>query len=136
MLLTHYLCTSPVLILPTLVSLLMRHSLQTIVPFGWGRIPMVEPFALLVYDLILSIFVGPFMRWMSYLHAFCASCISLYALLLFFILLLCFSFVWIKNPKPHKKWKIQNVWSYMFEHISLVSLALYLRTNGLMHLWA
>ena len=26
------------------------------------------------------------------------------------ILLLCFSFVWVKNPKPHKKWKIQKVW--------------------------
>ena len=54
---------------------------------------MVEPFALLVLNLILLIFVGPFMHCMSYLHAFCASCISLYALLLFFILLLGFSFM-------------------------------------------
>ena len=84
--------------------------------YGWA-------FALLVLDLILSIVVGPFMHWISYLHAFCASCIYLYALLLFFILLSCFSFVWVKNPKPHKKWKIQKVWSYMFEHISHVSLA-------------
>ena len=84
--------------------------------YGWV-------FALLVLDLILSIFVRPFMHWISYLHAFCASCIYLYALLLFFILLSCFSFVWVKNPKPHKKWKIQKVWSYMFEHISHVSLA-------------
>ena len=59
---------------------------------------------------------------------------------LFFILLLYFSFVWVKkkkkNPKPHKKWKIQKVWSYMFEHISHVSLALYLCTNGFVHLRA
>ena len=52
------------------------------------------------------------------------------------ILLLCFSFVWVKNPKPHKKWKIQKVWSYMFEHISHVSLAYYLRTNGIIYLRA
>ena len=57
--------------------------------YGWA-------FALFVIDQILSIFVKPFMHWMSYLHAFCASCISLYALFLFFILLLYFSFVWIK----------------------------------------
>ena len=48
----------------------------------------------LVTDLILLIFVGPFMHWMSYVHAFYAFCISLYAF--FFILLLCFSFVWVK----------------------------------------
>ena len=97
--------------------------------YGWA-------FALLVLDLILSIFVRPFMHLMSYLHAFCASCIYLYALFCFFILLLCFSFVWVKNPKPHKKWKIQKVWSYKFEHISHVSLALYLCTNGFVHLRA
>ena len=44
--------------------------------YGWD-------FAFLVIDLILSIFVGPFMHWMSYLHTFCASCISLYALFCF-----------------------------------------------------
>ena len=44
--------------------------------YGWA-------FDLLVFDLILSIFIGPFMHWMSYLHVFCASCISLYALFLF-----------------------------------------------------
>ena len=43
---------------------------------------MVEFFALLILDLILLIFVGPFMHLLSYLHAFCASYISLYALLL------------------------------------------------------
>ena len=57
-------------------------------------------------------------------------------IVLFFILLLCFSFVWVKNSKPHKKWKIQKVWSYKFEHISHVKFALYLRTNGFMHLRA
>ena len=40
-------------------------------------------FVLLVLDLILSIFVGHFMHWMSYFHAFCASCISFYALFQF-----------------------------------------------------
>ena len=65
----------------------------------------------------------------------CSSCIYLYVLLLFFILLLCFNFVWVKNPKSHKKWKIQKVWSYMFEHISHVCFALYLCTNGFVHLW-
>ena len=97
--------------------------------YGWA-------FDLSVLDLILSIFVRPFMHWMSYLHAFCASCIYLYALLLFLIILYCFCFVWVKIPKPHKKWKIKKVWSYMFEHISHVSFALYLFTNGFMHLRA
>ena len=57
-------------------------------------------------------------------------------IVLFFILLLYFWFVWVKNPKPHKKWKIQKIWSYMFEHISHVNLALYLYTNGFVHLRA
>ena len=149
MLLTPCLCASSVLILPTLISLLMRYSFQIIIVFGWRRVPIVElfgsyamkakpvlsknsvllkkvfnafnslsmcifsshssnphlsfhetlipnnhsvwmrngsygwGFALLVLDPILLIFVGPLMHWMSYLHAFCASCISLYALLLF-----------------------------------------------------
>ena len=52
------------------------------------------------------------------------------------ILLLCFSFVWVKIPKQHKKWKFQKVWLYMFEHISHMCLALYLRTNGYVHLQA
>ena len=39
---THCLCASPIFILPTLVSFLMRHSFQTIVPFGWRKVPMVE----------------------------------------------------------------------------------------------
>ena len=50
-------------------------------------------FAFVVLDLILSFFVGSFMHWMSYLHAFCVSCISLYALFCFlsyfYILVLC-----------------------------------------------
>ena len=54
--------------------------------YGWA-------FALLILDLILFIFVGPFMHWMSYLHAFCASCISFYALFpfwsYFYVLVLC-----------------------------------------------
>ena len=45
------------------------------------------------------------------LSCICASCISLYALFLFlfFILLLCLCFCVCKNPKTHKKWKIQKV---------------------------
>ena len=97
--------------------------------YGWV-------FALLVLDLILSIFVGgPFMHWMSHLHAFCASCIFV-CIVFVLILLLCFSFVWVKNLKPHKKWKIQKVRSYMFKHIWHVCLALYLCTNGFVNLWA
>ena len=52
------------------------------------------------------------------------------------ILLLYFCFVWVKNPKPHKMWKIQKVWSNMFEHMSHMSLALYLCANGFVHLRA
>ena len=68
----------------------------------------------------------------------CILCILHFFICIVFvlILLLCFSFMWVKNPKPHKKWKIQKVWSYMFEHISHVCVALYLRTNGFVHLWA
>ena len=52
-------------------------------------------------------------------------------IVLFFILLLCFSFVWV--IQNHIKWKIQKVWSYLFEHISHVSLTLYFCTNGFVH---
>ena len=57
----------------------------------------------------------------------------------FFILLLCFSFVWVKiqnhiKSEKFKKFKIQKVWSYMFEHMSHVSLALCLCANGFVHL--
>ena len=65
------------------------------------------------------------------LSCICALCISLYALFWLFlhlILHLCFCFCVCKNPKTHKKWKIQKVWSYMFEHIPHMSLALYLCT--------
>ena len=61
------------------------------------------------------------------LSCICASCISLYAL---FFCCFCiwsyfcaFVFMCVKIPKTHKKWKIQKVWSYMFENISHVSLA-------------
>ena len=58
-------------VIPNNCSVWMRKGF-----YGWA-------FALLVIDLIFSIFVRPFMHWMSYLHTFCASCFSLYALLLF-----------------------------------------------------
>ena len=44
-----------------------------------------------------------------------ASCISLYALFCFYFDLTFMSLFYVyKNPKPHKKWKIQN-----FDHICL-----------------
>ena len=66
---------------------------------GWA-------FALLVFDLILSIFTGPFYALDASL-----SCIYLYELFLLFlhlILLLCFCFCVCKNPKTHKTWKVQK----------------------------
>ena len=73
--------------------------------YGWA-------FTLLVLDLILSIFVRPFMLF-CILHFF--VCIVLLSL----ILLLCFSFMWIKNPKPHKKWKFQkSLIVYVWAHIT------------------
>ena len=81
-------------------------SHETIVPNNlcvWMRKGSYDwVFALLVLDLILLIFVRPFLHWMSYLHAFCASCISLYALFCFDLTFM-FSFMWVKIPKPHKK---------------------------------
>jgi len=63
-------------------------SLETLISnnrFLWiGKGSYDWVFALLVLDLILSIFMGPFMHWMSHLYAFCASCIHLYALLFVF----------------------------------------------------
>ena len=62
-------------------------SHETIIPNNfcvWMRKGSYDwVFALLVLDLILLIFVRPFLHWMSYLHAFCASCISFYALFMF-----------------------------------------------------
>ena len=73
--------TSHETLIPNNCSVWMRKG-----SYGWA-------FALLVLDLILSIFVGPFMHCMLYLHAFYASCISLYASCLFlsnfYILVLC-----------------------------------------------
>ena len=66
---------------------------------GWA-------FALLVFDLILSIFAGPFYALDASL-----SCIYLYELFLLFlhlILLLYFCFCVCKNPKTHKTWKVQK----------------------------
>ena len=75
--------------------------------YGWA-------FALLVIDLILLIFVGPFMHWMSYLHVFvhfafiCVFWIYLYALLFVLILFLCFSFVWVKIQNHIKSEKFKK----------------------------
>ena len=72
-------------------------SHETIIPNNfcvWMRKGCYDwVFALLVLDLILLTFVRPFLHWMSYLHAFCASCISFYALFMFWsyfnVLFLC-----------------------------------------------
>ena len=50
--------TSYETLIPNNYSVWMRKG-----SYGWA-------YALLVLDLILSIFVGPFMHWLSYLHAF------------------------------------------------------------------
>ena len=96
--------------------------------YGWA-------FTLLVLHLILSIFAGPFIHWMSYLHAFCVSRIF-YMHYFVLILLLCFSFVWVKTQNHIKSEKFKKIWSYMFVHISHVRLAQYLHTNGVVHLRA
>ena len=84
------------------------------------------------------------------LHALNVITSCILCILHFFYAVFCFLsyfyisvFVWVKknikkkkNPKPHKKWKIQKVWSYMFEYISHVSLTLYLCTYGFVHLRA
>ena len=93
----------------------MRHPFQTIVLFGWRWVPIVES----IFKLIISIFVGPFMHWMSYLHAFYASYISLYAMFLFwsyfYILVL-----WVK---------IQNyIKSEKFKKLDCICLSTY-------HMW-
>ena len=72
-------------------------------------------YALLVIDLILSIFVGPFMHWLSYLHAFCTSCIYLYALFLSVDLTLLVLFLSVfKNSKTHKNWKISKKFDRLY----------------------
>ena len=85
-------------------------------------------FAWLVLDLIFSIFIGLFMHWVLYPHAFVhlaflyMHCFSFwsYFIAFFFFFFFCVS----KNPKLHKKCKIQKVWSYLFEHISHVEFSL------------
>ena len=72
-------------------------------------------FCSLVIDLILSIFVGPFMHWLSYLHAFCTSCIYLYALFLSVDLTLLVLFLSVfKNSKTHKNWKISKKFDRLY----------------------
>ena len=65
---------------------------------------MVELMLFLVLDLILSIFVGPFMHLMLHYHAFMYHA-SLYMHCFVFIFDLMFMslFCVSKNPKPHKK---------------------------------
>ena len=68
----------------------------------------------------------------------CILCILLLFICIVYVFYLTFMslFCVCKNPKPHKKWKIQKVWSYMFKHISHVSLALYFHTNSFVYLRA
>ena len=110
MLLTPYLYASPVLILPTLVSPLMRHSFQTIISFEWRMVPMVELMLLLVLDLILSIFVGPFMYYMLYCYAFMYHA-SLYMhcyIYIYIYLTCCICFVWVKIQNHIKSEKFKK----------------------------
>ena len=131
------LCASPVLILRTSSHFLWdTHSKQSFhldeEGFIWLSFCSFGPSSN-SFDLCRTLYALN-----ASLSCICASCNFLYALFLFLqlILLLCFCFVWVKNPKPYKKWKIQKVWSYKFEHISNVSLALYLCTNSFVHLQA
>ena len=78
MFLPFYLCASSVLILPTLVSLLMRHSFQTIILFGWEKGSYGWAFILLVIDLILSIFVGLHCHAFMHLASLYMHCLCLY----------------------------------------------------------
>ena len=111
-------------------------SLETLIPnnhFVWMRKGSCGwAFTLLVLDLILSIFVGLFMHWMSYLHAFCASCNSLYALFSFWSIFTCFMSKIQKHIKSRKSKKFDRHY-YVLSH---ACLALYLRTNGYVHLRA
>ena len=115
MLLPSCLCASSVLIIPTLVSLLMRHLFQKIITFGWGKVPMVD----------LCSF-GPWSNSFNLcrtLHALdaslsciCASCISLYALFFFFwsyFNALFFSVSKIQKP-------IKSIKSKKFNHLCCV----------------
>ena len=70
--------TSHETLIPNNLSVLMRKG-----SYGWA-------FALLVLDLILSIFVGPFYALDASLSCICALCISLYAFLFFFFFFFCF----------------------------------------------
>ena len=108
------LCASLVLILPTLVSLLMRHTSQTIVRldeegFLWLSFCSFGPWSNsfdLCWTLHALIVISSYIL---------TSCIYLYAYCFWLlILLLCFCFCLSKNPKTHKKWKIQK-----FDHICL-----------------
>ena len=108
MLLTPCLCASLVLILPTLISLFMRHSFQIIVPFGWGRVPIVE----------LLLFFGSWSNFFDLcrtLHALnvissCILCILHFFLCIvsILILLLCLSFVWVKIQNHIKSEKFKK----------------------------
>ena len=111
---------------------------------GWA-------FALLVIDLILSIFVRPFMHWMSYLHALnvissCILCILHFFVCIAFvlILLLCFSFVWVKIQNHIKSEKFKKfdriclstyhmwVWPNIFV---LMALCIYKHNLFFMHIY-
>ena len=102
------LCVSLILILPTIVSLLIRHSFQTIIVFGWGRVPWLSFCSF-----------GPWYNSFNpcrTLHALdaslsciCASYISLYALFwLFLHLILFFWFVWVKIQNHIKSEKFKK----------------------------
>ena len=79
--------------------------------YGWA-------FSFLVLDLILSIFVGPFMHWLSCLHAFYASCISIICIVFLLILLLCFNFMWVKIQNHIKSKNLKSLIVYVWAHVT------------------
>ena len=89
-------------------------SHETLIPnnnFFWMRKGSYSwVFALLVLDLILLIFVGPscircfIIMHLCIMHLFICIAFFLFCFDLTFMSLFCL----YKNPKPHKKWKIQK----------------------------
>ena len=94
--------------------------------YGWA-------FTLLILDLILSIFVGPCMHYMSYLHEFVHLGFSLYALFIFLINIYLF---FLSKIQKHIKSRKSKRFDWHYCILSHVCFALYLRTNSFAHLWA
>ena len=103
-------CASPILTLPTLVSLLMTHSKKSFrldeEGFLWLSFCSFSPWS---NSFNLCRTPHAFDAALSCIYA---SCISLYALFLFLLLILhyCFVLVWVKIQKHIKSEIFQKVW--------------------------